>query len=57
MNEYYIVMVQDFGETYEYCYPTLEAAQRFMEIERLLCSLWFCKADGTRTQLAVQKAS
>lgn len=57
MNEYYIVMVQDFGETYEYRYLTLEAAQRFMEVERLLCSLWFCKADGTRTRLAVQKAS
>ena len=57
MDEFFIVMVQDFGEVYEYRYSTLEAAQRFMEIERLLCSLWFCKADGTRTRLAVQKAS
>ena len=35
MDECYIVAVQDFGETYEYRYPTLEAALRFMTIEML----------------------
>lgn len=57
MDECYIVAVQDFGETYEYRYPTLEAAQRFMGIEKLHCSLWSCKADGTKKRLAVKIAS
>lgn len=56
MDEYYIVTVQDYGETYEYRYLTLEAAQRFMGIEKLHCSLWACKADGTKTRLAVKIA-
>ena len=54
MDEYYIVTVQDYGETYEYRYLTLEAAQRFMGMH---CSLWACKADGTKTRLAVKIAS
>ena len=57
MDECYIVAVQDFGETYEYRYPTLEAAQRFMGIEKLHCSLWSCKADGTKKRLGVKIAS
>ena len=57
MDEYYIVTVQDYDETYEYRYLTLEAAQRFMGIEKLHCSLWTCKTDGTKTRLAVKIAS
>lgn len=57
MDEYYIVTVQDYGETYEYRYLTLEAAQRFMGIEKLHCSLWSCKAYGTKKRLAVKIAS
>ena len=54
MNECYIVAVQDFGETYEYCYPTLEAALRFMTIERLPCSLWAVDANtGQKRKLEV----
>ena len=45
MDECYIVAVQDFGETYEYRYPTLEAALRFMTIEMLPCSLWALGAN------------
>lgn len=54
MNECYIVEVQDFGETYEYRYPTLEAALRFMAIEMLPCSLWALDANtGQKRELEV----
>lgn len=53
MDEYYIVTVQDYGETYEYRYPTLEAAQRFMEIEKLPCSLWICSNKGNQRKMLV----
>lgn len=54
MDECYIVAVQDFGETYEYRYPTLEAALRFMTIEMLPCSLWALDANtGQKRELEV----
>lgn len=45
------------AKAYEYRYLTLEAAQRFMGIEKLHCSLWSCKADGTKKRLDVKIAS
>lgn len=54
MDECYIVAVQDFGETYEYRYPTLEAALRFMTIEMLPCSLWALDANtGQKRKMEV----
>lgn len=54
MDECYIVAVQDFGEIYEYRYPTLEAARRFMTIEMLPCSLWAVDANtGQKPKMEV----
>lgn len=53
MDEYYIITVQDYGETYEYRYLTLEAAQRFMGIEKLPCSLWICSNNGNQRKMLV----
>ena len=54
MDECYIVAVQDFRETYEYRYPTLEAALRFMTIEMFPCSLWALDANtGQKRKMEV----
>lgn len=58
VDEFFIVMVQDFGEVYEYRYSTLDAAKRFMAIERLPCSLWICSnKDSQRKRLVLQPAN
>ena len=41
-THYYVVMVQDYGEVYEYEFPELEKARCLMSVERLPCSLWEC---------------
>ena len=57
MDESYIVVMQDFVETYEYRYPTLEAALRFMTIEMLPCSLWGLDANtGQKRKMEVNNA-
>ena len=58
MDEFFIVMVQDFGAVYEYRYSTLDAAKRFMAIEKLPCSLWICSNKGNqRKRLVLQPAN
>ncbi len=57
-QNYYIVMVQDIGEVYEYEFVDLARAEYLMSVERLECSLWECnRKTGLRIQLGQQKAA
>lgn len=51
-TQYYIVIVQDYGEVYEYEFPDLDKARCLMNAEQLPCSLWECNAhSSTRRKL------
>lgn len=56
-NRYYIVMVQDYGEVYEYEFPNLEKARYLMRVEQLACSLWECTPLSSQRKLLESKNS
>ena len=57
-QKYFIVLVQDIGEVYEYEFDDLAQAQYLMSIEMLPCSLWECNwKTGSRRQLCSQPAA
>ena len=56
-NRYYIVMVQDYGEVYEYEFPNLEKARYLMSVEQLACSLWECTPLSSQRKLLESKNS
>lgn len=39
-DDYYMVLVQDYGEVYEYPYESIEAALIYMKKCSLVCTLW-----------------
>ena len=41
-TRYYIVMVQVYGEVYEFEFLDLNKARYLMSVEQLPCSLWEC---------------
>lgn len=53
----YMVLVQDYGEVYEYPYENIEAAQGFMGRCNLPCTLVTCDSDGWRQMRIEQAAS
>jgi len=55
--DYYMVLVQDYGEVYEYPYESIEAARGFMGRCNLPCMLMICTSDGRRQMLIEQAAS
>ena len=55
--DYYMVLVQDYGEVYEYPYDSIEAAKGFMGRCSLACTLWECTSDRRRQLLCEQAAS
>ena len=50
-TRYYIVMVQDYGEVYEYEFPDLDRARYLMSVEQLPCSLWECSPQSSNRRL------
>ena len=52
---YYIVMVQDYGEVYEYEFPDLDKARYLMSVEQLPCSLWECCAHSRQRRMLESK--
>lgn len=54
--DFYMVLVQDYGEVYEYPYESIEAAQGFMGRCNLACTLW-AYMHGKRQLLCEQAAS
>ena len=50
-TRYYIVMVQDYGEVYEYEFPDLNKARYLMSVEQLPCSLWECCSQSNNRRL------
>lgn len=50
-TRYYIVMVQDYGEVYEYEFPDLDKARYLMSVEQLPCSLWECSSHSSNRRL------
>ena len=54
---YYMVLVQDYGEVYEYPYESIEAAKNYMGKCSLACTLWACMQDRQRMLICEQSAS
>lgn len=54
---YYMVLVQDYGEVYEYPYESIEGAQNYMGKCSLACTLWACTQDQQRMLICEQAAS
>lgn len=50
-TRYYIVMVQDYGEVYEYEFLDLNKAHYLMSVEQLPCSLWECCPHSSNRRL------
>lgn len=50
-TRYYILMVQDYGEVYEYEFPDLDKARYLMSVEQLPCSLWECTCHSSNRRL------
>ena len=56
-TQYYIVMVQDYGEVYEYEFTDLDKARYLMSVEQLPCSLWECGLRSCQRRLMESRHS